>query len=502
MALPSPSARDPSRTIAILFGASRWEKYEGLDSVEYAAAYEVAAQRIRTYFTSRDGLALPEGNLLDLFDSKSSAIDLDGSIRTFLRKHVAGEVAMCADVIVYFIGHGTLNVDGRFVFVIGSTERERVNETSYTSRSLAGALKVEAPRQRRWIFLDCCASASSLPDFQPGKSIFDGLKSDTNEFLPPSGSALFCACAPDGISRADKKYGCTVFTGALVEVLKRGDESLAEELTLYEIAALTQANINERLGPDGVRPDLSDPDQRKGMLSTHPFFPNPARKAQSLESLISQLSLDMQRVLRRIDTLEGRQEAYDQGKSERSAGSGDLSDKRVGRSANSPQPDRDHRNITDLSFKEVLFLDSAKADRRRGIISLFVATVCLLLTTFLVAAMLIDFSNGFGPRFAFAIITTGISLLSLIGLGTIIISRKEDKGFSFDSKLAMLARNSRYYSGLLTTPVKRTVIGRVEAPLLIGVACFFFLSLVIGIGSLLIVDPSPGVKSIPAQQAK
>ena len=179
-------------------------------------------------------------------------------------------------MIFYFVGHGTTNRDGRFVFILRSTEQERLDQTAYSARDLADVFRREAPTQRRWLILDCCASARAFVEFQPSRSVFDGLRNEGEQIFPARGTVMFAACSSDAVTLADLGGGSTIFTAALMDVLETGDPRLSALMTLSEVAELTQAAINERAGLQGARPEFLDPDQRKGKISQVPFFPNPA----------------------------------------------------------------------------------------------------------------------------------------------------------------------------------------------------------------------------------
>jgi Caspase domain len=286
-------APEPSRTVAILLGASRWELHEALDDEKMRPAYEAAYRRVRSYLRSEQGLGLPERNLLDLFNSRDTSLEQDQHIRDFLRQQVSNEVATCTDILFYFIGHGSTNRDGRFVFILRSTERNRITQTAYAARDFADALKRETPTQRYWLLLDCCASAKAYVEFQPSRSVYDVLHGDVDQFLPvlpDSGAALFAACSSDAVALVNVTDGTTLFTAALMNVLERGDPALGEMLTLSEIAKLTQAEINSKVGPQSVRPEVSDPDERKGKISLTPFFPNAARGIPPIERQVTALT--------------------------------------------------------------------------------------------------------------------------------------------------------------------------------------------------------------------
>jgi Caspase domain len=302
-------APEPSRTVAILLGASRWELHEALDNEKMRPAYEAAYRRVRSYLRSELGLGLPDRNLLDLFNSKETSLEQDKHIRDFLRQQVSNEVATCRDILFYFIGHGSTNRDGRFVFILRSTERNRITQTAYSARDFADALKREAPTQRHWLLLDCCASAKAYGDFQPSRSVNDVLHDDVDQFLPAlpdTGAALFAACSSDAVALVDVTDSTTLFTAALMNVLERGDPNLGEMLTLSEVAKLTQAEINSKAGPQSVRPEISDPDERKGKISLTPFFPNAGRRIPPIEQQVTALTRAVDAAAGQLSSAESR----------------------------------------------------------------------------------------------------------------------------------------------------------------------------------------------------
>src|SRR5436190_1465333 len=92
-------ALDPARTLAILMGASKWEKFPNLPE---SRAYEAAAAAVREYLHSEQGLGLREDNVLDLFNNQISFLDQDKCIGDFLHRQVSGEVASVQDIIFYY----------------------------------------------------------------------------------------------------------------------------------------------------------------------------------------------------------------------------------------------------------------------------------------------------------------------------------------------------------------------------------------------------------------
>src|SRR5215472_109275 len=67
----------------------------------------------------------------------------------------------------------------------------------------------------------------------------------------------------------------TMFTGALVDVLRKGDESAPAILSLQDIAYLVKRSIQARFKGEAVLPEIHAPDQTRGRVDTVPIFPNP-----------------------------------------------------------------------------------------------------------------------------------------------------------------------------------------------------------------------------------
>jgi hypothetical protein len=306
------SAPEPSRTLAILFGASRWPEFPGLDSEAAAPAYLAAAASFRDYLLSEDGLGLPQANLLDLFDSSAGVVDQDRKIRKFILDK-ASATATIQDLIVMFIGHGSTAQNHKFIFILRSTSRDQRELSAYKSENLGRALKDTAPTIRKWVFLDCCAASAAYGDFQPASEPAKVMEDDAEISFPPDGAAFYAACDSSDFAYNDPKAGSRMFTAALTDVLKKGDPTLSERLTLSEVAALTLAEINRRHGPDRVRPYLGNPDQRKGELSSLPFFPNPARRKMSVEAQLEALQSTVTDLERSVeDRLTAFQHALDE----------------------------------------------------------------------------------------------------------------------------------------------------------------------------------------------
>jgi hypothetical protein len=294
------AAPDPSRTLAVLFGASRWPEFDGLDHPSAGLTYAAAADEIRAYLLSEEGFGLPRDNLLDLFDSSAAMAEQDKRIREFILKKCK-ETATIQDVVIVYIGHGSTMQGNKFIFILKSTSRDQRDITSYKSETLGQTLKKSAPRLRKWIILDCCAAQAAYGDFQPASEPAKVLEDEALDAFPPEGAAFYAACSSDNFAYNDVHTGSRMFTAALIKALRKGDPKLGEHLTLSEVAMLTRAEINRQYGPEGVRPYIGDPDQRKGELTMIPFFPNPARREIGVKAQLSALQDSISALQRRFD---------------------------------------------------------------------------------------------------------------------------------------------------------------------------------------------------------
>jgi hypothetical protein len=270
----------PGRLLAIIFGASEWPEFPGLEGTP---AFVNSAKGFQGYL--KDTVGVTDDNLLWLFDNAAGQTDIDKKIRAFLEERTkliepaeAGDSSR-GDVFVFFTGHGRISQDGRFQFILRSTTKENVENSGYLMRHLALALDHRVLSFRRWVFLDCCFSGAAHGDLMPqaGDSAA-AMRQEADSVLPPKGTALFAACGGNVVALAPRNQGLTMFSDALLNVLRMGDEQLEERMSLEEINVRVERLIQDTHAAEGVRPILSAPDQNKGNTAKLPIFPNPAKR--------------------------------------------------------------------------------------------------------------------------------------------------------------------------------------------------------------------------------
>src|SRR5256885_13442701 len=114
----------PQTSLLILLGASNWP----LAELQGSTAFENAVRNLQSYFLSDpNGFHLPEGNVLNLFNSNDFSPHLLNQISDFLRDRITKKetTADVRDVFVYFVGHGGLTIDSStFYLAIRCTQKD------------------------------------------------------------------------------------------------------------------------------------------------------------------------------------------------------------------------------------------------------------------------------------------------------------------------------------------------------------------------------------------
>lgn len=272
----------PQATLVVILGASEFPK----SSLSASDSFRRSAERFRDYLTSKEKFDLPGSNLLDLFNSNSSATDLDERVGSFLKERIdvlkQGDFPV-ADVIIYYVGHGGFSDDGTEYFLaLRDTRSHNRLWTSYAIKALARTLKEHARNIRKYLILDCCFSAAAYKVFQAGP-ISVAVRQAAEEF-PAKGTALLCASGPRNPAMAPLNAKYTMFSGALLDLLENGSKKEAQNFSLATTGELTRQLIKVRYENEAVRPEVHVPDQPEGSVAALPLFPNQALRPTSTET--------------------------------------------------------------------------------------------------------------------------------------------------------------------------------------------------------------------------
>jgi hypothetical protein len=196
-------------------------------------------------------------------------------------------------LLLYYVGHGGFGESDAFFLSIRSTEESDPLATSITAESLGRLIREHASGLRNYLLLDCCFAASVTKVFMTGgplgvagAQLRDVLppQGDATAFeagrLPKYGTALLCASGPREPAKAPADLPYTMFTGGLLEVLRSGDPSAPDWLSLDDIQRQVRTRLETQFADKAVLPQLHSPQQRMGRLDLVPLFRNPAYRPE------------------------------------------------------------------------------------------------------------------------------------------------------------------------------------------------------------------------------
>ncbi|MCP4693182.1 MAG: hypothetical protein GY859_34385, partial [Desulfobacterales bacterium] len=233
-----------------------------------------------------NGFGLPGENLLNLFDTDNGPNGVDKKISEFLDKRIkrGGDPGdRVENLLFYYIGHGGFVDSHKDLYLAIKTTRMRNPDVSAVRiKSLAKTIKESARWLRRFIILDCCFAAAAFSSFQsPGATVVRKQTLDAFKESPKRGVALLCSSAAGLPSVIPEGAGHTMFSGALLHALGRGDAAHGATLSLEEVHQLVENRLFEEYGDEAVRPEIHCPYQRDGDLTRVPLFPNPGQRLAS-----------------------------------------------------------------------------------------------------------------------------------------------------------------------------------------------------------------------------
>jgi hypothetical protein len=266
----------PSRTLAVLLGASEFPKSPQL--LESRSFYN-SAYDVREYLCDEKGLALPRANVLSLFNDTRSSSDQLEEIGEFLEnaeRRLKSIDSSPDQLLIYYVGHGlfTRGAEQAYCLAVRNTNENNLGPTSLRAADLASVVKERARFLKRYLVLDCCFAASMYKEFQSGA--LTAVQVQINKEFPERGTALMCSSSAYEPSMAPRGLEHTMFTSALIRSLRRGDARGGRFLTFSELGELVRHYIREEFQGNGVRPEVHSPDQRQGDIAGDPLFPNPA----------------------------------------------------------------------------------------------------------------------------------------------------------------------------------------------------------------------------------
>ncbi len=273
-------------TLALIFGASRWP-----DCPKFQEAPSFARSADELTKLLRDPSDLPFRNIKFLFDSFDDVSEQLRLAREFVerRRHEGEEEGrIISDLLLFYIGHGDFDGEAKnFYLSIRRTREETPLLTSITAHELGKWVRRTAHGLRSYLIVDCCFAAALQHGFMTTPLAVAELKlkavlpdlplsADDNEReIPASGVALLAAAGLNDPALAPPNWPYTAFTGALLEALHHGGETLPRYLSLSDLHSLIQRILPRRFS-DAAMPELRPLLMPRGRIELVPLFRNAA----------------------------------------------------------------------------------------------------------------------------------------------------------------------------------------------------------------------------------
>jgi len=278
--MPHTRLLDPQSTAAVILGASDWTE-AGLGR---APSFLRSAGGILAHLLDSAGLGLDPTLVINLFDDVTSAGEQLARIRDTLDVRLRerrSEERPVADLLVYYVGHGYTDAQGHLALLVRRSREGMEAETGIRAPDLAQVLRRAAPQQRRLVILDCCFSEAAVRDFVGMSGALDQVVAavaakDVGEALPQRGGLLLCSSPKGQISIGAPNAERTLFTGAILRVLREGVSGSAPALSFADLRDAAYDRMVEAYGANAPRPALHPVNQSQGDLTSIPAFPNRA----------------------------------------------------------------------------------------------------------------------------------------------------------------------------------------------------------------------------------
>lgn len=248
----------------VVLGASQFE----IPTLEPNQAF---ARSKEAFVSAMMGAGGSGERMIDLFDSPKSVTDIISQIEHFLKHNRS-----LTDVIIYYCGHGGITGANELYLTLRKTREHWEDYESITLGPLRRRLRDQLSSKRVYLILDCCYAGRAASQWMSVGGINPAIGGSVFQAFPKSGSALIAA------SQADRPAVClhdaeqTVFTGALVRVLRHGIDGGGSKLSLREIFDQAQDLIASEHTRDVPRPELYPFASDHSDVANTPIFANAA----------------------------------------------------------------------------------------------------------------------------------------------------------------------------------------------------------------------------------
>lgn len=262
-------APSPQSTLVVLLGASEWPSWPDLNQelsekeLGNANTFKASAKGVKDYFLAQEGFNLPEENLLDLFNKEYDMGQQISEIGSFLEKQISvlkDTNIPKTSLIIYYVGHGGLYSEDLYL-AIRASQKNMISSTSLSPKNLAEVIQNKSRQLRCYLIIDCCYAGAVEKDFK--------------QVSINGGVSLLGSSARNKTSQANQDNRYTMFSGALLEVLQKGNKARPEKwFSLRELNNEVTRVIRHKYQKEAVIPIVHSPYQPNIDIAELPLFFN------------------------------------------------------------------------------------------------------------------------------------------------------------------------------------------------------------------------------------
>ncbi|MFF4020249.1 esterase-like activity of phytase family protein [Streptomyces sp. NPDC001843] len=208
---------DPDRSACVLIGVDDYTHLDPLRSVRHNLV------ELRGTLMDRNIWGVPEDRIRTVANPATAA-EVTDAIRE------AAELAEDT-LLVYYAGHG-FRRDQQLLLTLPTSVEGRP-ETTTRADDVRGAIAGTGAAQRRVLILDCCFSGQMLTEMADGHR--QDVEAAMRTLHDVEGAYTMTSGTRDRPSHAPDPERCTLFTGALVDVMRQGLPDGPEMLGLHDL---------------------------------------------------------------------------------------------------------------------------------------------------------------------------------------------------------------------------------------------------------------------------
>jgi hypothetical protein len=277
-----------TRIVAILAGADHFHQRS---SFEPQSAFAESKEGFANYIRTRLHEGKDEGAILDLFNDPRHALAQVEEIERWLTQFDRND---WDTLIFYYVGHGMVNPrNDEFHMALFDTRSKYSYQSSLQASALALALADWSATKQIVMILDCCYAGAAriyMDENADPMQSFGSFMRTAKSNGKPRGVFQLCAAGKDFRALVVDGSRYTMFSGAMLHVLRNGNPKLGPTLDIMELRNEIEKYLTDFYPEDFVKP-IVNLSEATDICS---FFPNPSYRKYSASTKKSDVAKSVQ----------------------------------------------------------------------------------------------------------------------------------------------------------------------------------------------------------------